>query len=176
MKEEKKEKYGDFSSLEISKDKLIDILNANLEKHNIIYNAAVSGYYDVIDGCYKKWNEQIEECILKLENFSNLLESGVQNKIYGKEIIKKPDVPYYNTRYDFPSFPVSHEDEYKSAIKRVELSIRNVFSLNDEEFKKYILNDWTWKKDFMQSSFNYVNCVTGGLYYTPAVSGCFTTF
>ncbi len=52
--------------------------------------------------------------------------------------------------------PTSYESYYTAALRKVELSQRDEFSLDDQEFQRYILNNWEWKSDFLNNATTYL--------------------
>jgi len=47
------------------------------------------------------------------------------------------------------TLPVNHENDYDLVIKMLEFSEDKNISLTPAEFSKYILNDWSWKSEFI---------------------------
>ena len=47
--------------------------------------------------------------------------------------------------------------------------VRDEVELSDEEFSKFVMNDWEWKRTFIQSSTKYLKADLGNLAVTSAV-------
>ena len=53
--------------------------------------------------------------------------------------------------------PVSNVKEYDKAIRMVYMSVDDTIALSEEDFEKYILDEWHWKNAFKASTMHYTN-------------------
>jgi hypothetical protein len=51
--------------------------------------------------------------------------------------------------------PVSYEKEYNKAIAMLEATSDKTVVITDDEFGKYYLDEWAWKRSFSSSSSSY---------------------
>lgn len=52
-------------------------------------------------------------------------------------------------------FPEDHTKDYDHIIAMVEMSVDDLFELNQNDFASYVLDDWAWKANFTQSIMAY---------------------
>ena len=53
--------------------------------------------------------------------------------------------------YDFYvnlTLPIKHSQDYRDAIKMVELEVNDIITLSHKEFCSYVLNKWDWAGNF----------------------------
>ena len=113
--------------VKLNKDELLEIVKKNLDKHVADYEEAVEDY---------------KKAVLTVSHRNyKLAKSGDPDKF--KEI-RMP-----------PSAPKSHEDQYVRAIRMLELSVDKEVTLTDDQFSQLVLDEWSWKKDFVVSSALY---------------------
>lgn len=164
----------------VSKETLLEKLTENKKKHDELYAAAVEEFqfnvgeygkklveYNLalsknskVDGVIKsRYYEKVAESI-KSVYLDNDCSSIPEYKLPPQPVHSKtPEAP------PVPSKPVSYEHEYLAAIQKIKVSSHDLFNLSENEFNSYILNDWSWKKKFLESTFyspNYYNS-TGSL-------------
>lgn len=60
--------------------------------------------------------------------------------------------PYLNI-----SFPTNHKEDYELIISMLEFSEDEKVILTPQEFSKYVLNNWSWRKDFITQTTTYVS-------------------
>jgi|18_taG_2_1085343.scaffolds.fasta_scaffold58069_2 hypothetical protein len=51
--------------------------------------------------------------------------------------------------------PKSHEEDYKSIIEMLEMSVDDVVYVTYDQFQRYVRDNWEWKKDFLMLSAKY---------------------
>ena len=52
--------------------------------------------------------------------------------------------------------PKSYESDYDTIIGMLEFSIEDTFSINQDEYKMYVLNEWYWSGSFEVSKRSYM--------------------
>jgi len=54
-----------------------------------------------------------------------------------------------------PTPPVSYENDYKRAIRMLELSVEDVIEVEEDVFNQLVLDEWSWKRSFTMSNSTY---------------------
>jgi hypothetical protein len=62
----------------------------------------------------------------------------------------------YRTSIDIDK-PRSHENDYNSIIRMLEMSADEIIQLDEREFHYYVEDQWGWQKDFLMSGAMYSN-------------------
>lgn len=174
---------GTIKNLVIKKEKLLGIIKENKAKHDAVFDAAVSGYWiaaaSKIQEKRKQFNKYTGDLVSSFQaNTANLLDriEQYQSVEYCSRIHTDAYMDYtVDLRY-----PESHSAEYKKAIRSIELNIYDNISLSEEEFNRYVMNDWEWRASFITRNTMYVDTfrysgigdITGRYGSGIAVSGC----
>lgn len=53
------------------------------------------------------------------------------------------------------SEPENHEEDYNKIISMLQMSINDEIVLDNREYDKYVLNNWSWKESFEFSKTSY---------------------
>ncbi len=113
--------------VKMNKGELLAIVRENKEKHIKEFNEAVEDY---------------KTAALKVaEDNLALAQSGDVDKIAK---IK-----------GMPQKPTSFEDSYTRAIRMLELSVDEFIEVEEHIFNQLVLDEWTWKQNFVASSALY---------------------
>jgi hypothetical protein len=51
--------------------------------------------------------------------------------------------------------PEEHTKDYDRAIKMLEMSIDDAIEMDEHSFSSYIMDDWSWKRQFLGSNSSY---------------------
>lgn len=51
--------------------------------------------------------------------------------------------------------PFSNEKDYDRIIRMLEMSINDEIHITEEEFNKYVMDDWSWKQGFATTNARY---------------------
>jgi hypothetical protein len=135
-----------LGSVHVDKNQLLDIVKGNKEKHDIIYNAALSGY-NVAVGVY------LGRVLSETERINNLAKEYAKLETFGARFDK---TGLYLVDCNLPSVPVSYAHEYDKTIRKLELATADKITLQDSEFESYVLNNWKWKENFLVSNTSYL--------------------
>jgi hypothetical protein len=65
-----------------------------------------------------------------------------------------------NTYLDL-NFPIDHREDYKLIINILEMLEDEKIQVTPQEFSKYVLNNWTWREDFIMQTTSYVSGISG---------------
>lgn len=158
-----KEEIASMTNVVIEKAELLKILKDNKEKHDVIFDAACDGYWNLA-------KEKIEEKKLEFEKAINEAKeeftyelSKISAKLEKKEKFDYDGAIVVHFKYNSAlnlKYPESHARDYERSIRLVELSVYNRVNLNDTEFERYIMNNWEWRNSFLAANNLY------------AMSGC----
>lgn len=106
---------------------LIDTVKFNKEKHIKDYAESVEDYKAAI----------VELCSTNLK----LAKTGDPEKIAKIR--------------SMPTSPTSYEESYTRAIRMFEMSVDDIIELEEDDFNQLVLDEWSWKRSFTQSSVLY---------------------
>ena len=151
----------------VSKENLLNALEENKKKHDEIYLAAAEEFQENItkygQDLVRYYREQASYAKLNGNDVSKhfLSVSDSVAKVYGvKGLTNIPDFQFkgFESTRKTPSppqkpvKPLNYESEYLAAIQKVKISSHDQFRLNESEFKSFIMNDWSWKQQFLAST------------------------
>ena len=121
-------------SVKIDRRQLLGIVQENMTKHVAEYNEAVTDHM-ALSLKTSKENIKLAKSNLKL------IEEGKLDKVVAFKSL--------------PQKPTSYEDQYKKAIRMLELSVEEVIEIDDDVFNQLVLDEWTWKRAFVMSNATY---------------------
>jgi hypothetical protein len=116
-----------MNAIKMNRLQLLDIVRENKIKH-------VAEALEAVED-YKKLVLTITQSNLKLGKTANLEEF---KKIKG-----------------VPSAPQSYENDYKRAIRMLELSVEEIIEVEEDIFNQLVLDEWAWKRTFIASNTMY---------------------
>lgn len=152
---EKTEKHT-LESITISKADLLRVLKENRESHNEVYNASVQAYQEAKRDEFERKLVKARLLVKAItKKLAAVTDEAVDGAFAGLNPFSVPSVPA----------PVSYEEYYEAAIRKVELSVHDEFTLDEKDFNQYVLNNWSWKGAFLSTATGYVTGVLGsGIY------------
>lgn len=172
-----------FDTVVVDKTKLLETLEKNREKHNSIYQAAISGYWIEAQKTLDQKKEQAAEALDKKKTefdraVSKFQEefayqaSGLQLNVSEQN---KDKIGGFSVSFDFNSslwfngawpltYPENHLEDYDRVIDLLKFSVADKVRLSSSDFDAYVRNNWSWRKSFLNTNAHYV----GTLY----ASGC----
>ena len=62
------------------------------------------------------------------------------------------------------SRPQNHTADYDRIIKMLELHVHSEFTLSEDLFAQYVMDDWRWKRDWLKMSNRYASASTQETY------------
>lgn len=139
-----------MDSVRIDKEKLSEKIKENRELHTKEYNEAVEAYKVIV---VNKLKERMVERIKSYEEEMKSLNENLE--AFEKDWETKPLVHVVK--------PTNHLDDYDTAIGMLDFSLDVVVHLDRQEFQSYVMDNWTWKKDFKASN-NMM--ISGSAFYT----------
>jgi hypothetical protein len=191
--EEKRLVQRGFSTIEIEKNKLLQVIKENKDKHVKEYKDACKAY-EAAKLAYAQdfWSQMSENFGLyrkkmeeKLEAVAELVLKARNNHQEDKKIDLAGIDSYLNFNYQpqvklVATEPISHEKEYNEAIRNLELTTAEFIYLDQTDFRRYILDEWDWKVQFNYNNSLILNgsTMTGNLYFGNSgnmvvSSGCY---
>ncbi len=168
-----------FNTVVVDKTKLLETLQANRDKHNSIYDAAVSGYWIEAQRVLDQKKLDFEEASIKLTNQFTLQKDQIQLNV--SEQNKDKMGTSFSLALQFNSswplrFPENHLEDYSRVIDLLTFSVADKVQLSVTEFDAYVRNNWSWRQGFLNTNGGYIgNIVTGSMVASIgaiAVSGC----
>jgi hypothetical protein len=152
-----------MQTIVVEKEKLLSILKENKEKHDIVYDIAVSGYWSNAKLALEKKSGEFNVAMAELKD-----DIAYQFTKFNKQVDdKRPlaDRQVFEVKFRFSSYldlvyPENHTNDYERAIRKVELSVYDKVQLAENEFEQYVLNNWQWRGSFLNTNTPYV---TGAL-------------
>lgn len=140
-----------FQNIKVSGAELLKALRENKQKHDEIFASALEGYYKAVQDEIETKKTTLASVAVELSNFEFSQQQTDKKPV--RFTTKLPIYDIFNIR---TAFPENHEDDYARAIRMVELSAIEYFSLTESEFNRYVMNNWEWKEKFLLSSSQYV--------------------
>lgn len=157
----------------MKKQELLSRLIENKAKHDVILNAAISGYWEIAQTVLQSKQKKLSEQLAEWQSECDLTFEKYYRKVDAKE-----ELPVHVTlkAIAFDSalglvFPQDHSRDYNRAIAMMQSSVYDEVQLTVDEYDAYVLNNWEWKKNFMVANSLYVNAVRGKL-GSGMYSGC----
>ena len=106
----------------------------NRQKHIEEFNEAVDGYNDSV-------RAEIHAAIVMLRERIDELDEIDADKM----------IRLSNIRFDL-EVPFNHEKDYDQVIEMLKMTVDTEVILKADEFACYVMDDWSWKKDFLAVS------------------------
>lgn len=138
----------------VSRDKLLDVLRTNRTKHLFNYNAAMEGYKafatekinEAFTGLARKLNKQKAEMLAKIDTFSPETASKFSDSL---QILQGVWVEL--------KVPVSYVEHYDAAIEMTQAEVHDVMQLTGAEFECFWRDRWDWTGDFTTTAAFYAS-------------------
>lgn len=115
---------------------LLEKIKKNRFTHIIEYKQAVEGYK--------------QAAIAKVEDKMQYLKRQI-NQLKEGEMIQLASVTFTL------AVPQNHEQDYDQVIEMLEMSVDDTITIKANEFACYVMDDWDWKADFLNTSNIYKN-------------------
>lgn len=178
-----------FSTVVVRKDELLKTLEANREKHNSIFDAAVSGYWIESQQTLEKKKKEFDEAVAKLskefakqQNRVNTEFAEQANRIQiniteqerekmGGFVLAQSFAFNLAFNAQWPlKYPENHLEDYDRVIDLLKFSIADKVELSSADFDAYVRNNWSWRNSFLGTNSAYVGSYfNGGM---ALISGC----
>lgn len=116
-----------MNAIKMNRVELLEIVRANKITHVSEFEEAVTDYKALV--------VQVTSANLKLAKTGDI------------EQIKKIK--------SIPTSPTSYENDYKRAIRMLELSVEDVIEVEEDVFNQLVLDEWHWKRQFAVANSMY---------------------
>lgn len=116
-----------MNSVNMDREKLLEIVRENLVKHMSQYEEAVVDY---------------KALVLKITQ-------------HNLKVAKTADMAEFKNFKSLPAAPISYKDSYNRAIRMLELSVDSVIELEEHIFNQLVLDEWDWKHQFVGATMSY---------------------
>lgn len=83
------------------------------------------------------------------EQVIQLLDKRLEDAKQGKGI---------DLRIHLPE-PQDHTKDYDRVILMVKMSVNDEIELTHQEFQQYVMDDWSWKREFVATASNYTQSI-----------------
>lgn len=145
-----------FTQILIKKDDLLKELKLNKDAHDELFAEVKKGYYE-------KVKEELTQKAKKAVQYAKFLKKAIKqvDPTTDKAIVFNSNAEFYGLMSLSTTFPENHEADYIRAIRMVELSAQEHFTLSQVDFERYVLNNWSWKDSFLSSAFQYASGLSG---------------
>ena len=113
---------------------LLEKVRANRKTHIAEYAEAVEGYKDQAKAA-------IEKAMIRLKARIDDLKGG--------EVLA-----LHHISFDL-AVPENHAKDYDQVILMLEMSVDEVLTIRSDEFACYVMDDWSWKEDWSNTTRMY---------------------
>lgn len=73
-----------------------------------------------------------------------------------EEQIEKTKNDILPQRYIGLPHPENHKQDYDRILSMLDMDINDTFDLNEDQYSKYVLDNWDWKRDWMDTVTSYI--------------------
>ncbi len=115
-----------MNGVKLTKGELLENVKANLDKHNADVAEALS---------------------LRRETIAKSFEKQLKEMEFDVDFQPKEHL-------SFP-MPKDHSEDYKKAIRMIEMTTDEVIELTESQFDKLVMDNWGWKSDLIAASSVY---------------------
>ena len=116
-----------MNKVKVSKQELVEKLKENREVH-------IAEYTEMIQDYKSKVTKELKKILKESKNKNNW-------------------DPRTSVHLDKPR---SYATEYNQIIGLLEMSVEDTFDISQEEYNKYVLNQWNWSSSFEFSKMSYL--------------------
>lgn len=94
----------------------------------------------------------VAQFVESVEDYKKLVLAVAQANV---KIAKTQDLEEFKKIRGTPGAPVSYENDYKRAIRMLELSVEDVIEVEEDVFNQLVLDEWSWKRSFTAATMSY---------------------
>jgi hypothetical protein len=94
----------------------------------------------------------VAEFIEAVEDYKKLVLQIAQGNA---KLAKTADLEQFKKIKAQPTPPASYENDYKRAIRMLELSVEDVIEVEEDVFNQLVLDEWSWKRSFTVANTMY---------------------
>ena len=89
------------------------------------------------------------------EGFRKLLIEELEEKLADAKAGERVELSFENTK------PVSHLKDYDDVIGMLEFSTEVEITINHQQYRQYVLNEWDWTRQWQTSNVAYLSAALG---------------
>lgn len=156
--EQQQPKFATMHEVMMKKSELINALVKNKAKHDVVLATAISGYWELAKQRLADSKKQFKSSVSDYVEKYNTEHAKMEKLIKNKESL--PNALGVGSLYADVSFalvyPQDHSRDYDRAIRMMEASIYDDVKLSVSEFDAYVMNNWEWKNNFVNTNSAYI--------------------
>lgn len=148
-----KETLRGLQEVKVAKEKLLEAIQENKIKHAQQFDEAHAGWKVTVlkevqdelkrqKKLYRNYIKSQKKMMREIESRISRMENGDFTTDRASFYAKKPE---------------HHIEDYNSAIKKLSMSLDEQFELNEQDFEKFVMDNWSWKTDFKNSHTGFSN-------------------
>lgn len=142
----------DERTVTVDRQKLIETLKSNREKHSNSFREAISGYKHLAMERLVKLRERAKANVD--DNFDDI-KIKIERFNPNEESLLSDTVTLVNSMNFHLEVPQNHTKSYDVAIQMAEWEVNPTVELTQSQFQCFVLDDWDWKKKFESLSKSY---------------------
>lgn len=106
---------------------------------------------DLLESLHRNRDKHATDYAKAKKGFVKLLEKELRNKLHDLQEGKKVELSFENEK------PKSYLKDYDDVIGMLELSVDNELTLNHQQYKQYVQNEWDWTRNWSTSNVAYLS-------------------
>lgn len=132
--------------ISIEKDRLIEVLQENRDKHITEYEQAVKDYHVIAEYAMKQMAKEARKVASEYTKRAKNIAQSADIDEWDVSTIAMSYYPLSGIQK-----PVSHESDYSDALEMLEFhtitdeSDQNTIQLSQGDFKTFVQDNWSWK-------------------------------
>jgi hypothetical protein len=103
----------------------------------------------LIDKLKENQGKHREKFIEAIEAYRNAVIEALARALDDAKARRK-----FKTYFDLP-IPQDHSDDYAEVIGMLELEVEDVITLSRDDYRRFYLDNWEWKREFSTTSRTY---------------------
>lgn len=146
------ERGWEMKKVTVKTSELLETLQKNMEQHIKDYQEAVNDYKAV---ARDKLAEHIEKAVARLEKSAGDIREKIDTfNPSDPDRVRDTVTILQSVQFTLP-VPQDHRKDYEVAIQMCKWEVNETIELSQDEFQCFVLDDWTWKDDFLGTKMSY---------------------
>lgn len=101
-----------------------------------VLNGNQKSHRETYEHAHEAWKSQVRSALMEAKNKA---QAGTE----------------YRTYFNLPE-PKSYDKEYDRAIRMVEMEVSDTIQLTQQEFTRYVMDEWEWTSQFTSTASAYL--------------------
>jgi hypothetical protein len=154
IQEAEKPKYAVTSEVIMKKGELITKLIENKAKHDAVLALAIEGYWDMAAAKLAQKREELNDGIKAWRDDVRTEFDRIDYKIEHKQQLPSSlSIRHIGITSQLDLvYPTDHSRDYERTLAMMQASVYDQVQLTVNEFDAYVLNNWEWKKNFLDGA------------------------